>query len=181
VQHAAMQRTLIVLDNCEHVVDAAADLTDTLLSGCAYLKIVATSREGLSIGGEQTLGVRSLAMPANTDMASLQASDAMQLFMDRAHIVNAAVVLDAATGPAIADICRRLDGIPLAIELAAARMKVLKVDEIRARLNERFRLLIGGNRALPRQQTLLARLRSLAGRATNSMCSTHLRAWWTSP
>jgi predicted ATPase len=156
VQHAAMQRTLIVLDNCEHVVDAAADLTDTLLSGCAYLKIVATSREGLSIGGEQTLGVRSLAMPANTDMASLQASDAMQLFMDRAHIVNAAVVLDAATGPAIADICRRLDGIPLAIELAAARMKVLKVDEIRARLNERFRLLIGGNRALPRQQTLLA-------------------------
>jgi predicted ATPase len=155
-QHLRTQQTLMILDNCEHLISSAADLVDALLDGCSFLKVIATSRESLGVASERTFGLRSLGMPAGMDIAALQASDAVRLFVDRARMADPALKLDAVNGPVIADICRRVDGIPLAIELAAARVKMLKVEEIRTRLNDRFRLLTGGSRALPRHQTLLA-------------------------
>ena len=156
--HLATQRALIVLDNCEHVIDAVAQLVDALLANCGELKLVVTSREGLGVAGEQVFPVRPLSLPASADAAALQASEAVQLFIDRARLALPDFSLDQHNAAAIAEICRRLDGIALAIELAAARVKLLAVEEIRARLDDRFRLLTGGNRALPRHQTLLTTL-----------------------
>ena len=156
--HLATRRVLIVLDNCEHVIDAVAQLVDVLLANCVELKVVATSREGLGVAGEQAFTVRPLSLPASTDTAAMQASEAVRLFIDRARLALPDFSLDEHNAYAIGEVCRRLDGIALAIELAAARVKLLAVEEIRARLDDRFRLLTGGNRALPRHQTLLATL-----------------------
>lgn len=158
IRHLAARRTLLVLDNCEHVLDAAATLAEALLERCSRIAILATSREGLGVRGEQIFALRSLRTPTGSDLDSVRDSEAVALFMDRARLADPSLQLDETSAPVVADICRRLDGIALAIELAAARAKMLKLADIRARLGDRFRLLTGGNRALPRQQTLLATL-----------------------
>jgi predicted ATPase/DNA-binding winged helix-turn-helix (wHTH) protein len=154
--HLKSRQTLVLLDSCEHVIDAAVESIDTLLEKCSALKIVATSREALGMQGEQIFMVRSLSLPATTDLDEMLRSEAVRLFVDHARLALPDFAVDEGNAAAIAEICRRLDGIALAIELAAARMKVLSVDEIRARLDDRFRLLTGGNRAMPRHQTLHA-------------------------
>ena len=155
-EHLRWRQTLVVLDSCEHVIDAAVESAETLLGSCGALKIVATSREALGMAGEQIFAVRSLSLPATTDVDEMQRSEAVRLFVDHARLVLPDFAVDERNAAAIAEICRRLDGIALAIELAAARVKVLSVDEIRVRLDDRFRLLTGGNRAMPRHQTLHA-------------------------
>jgi len=152
------KRTLVVLDNCEHLLGAAAELADTLLAGDDGARLVATSREGLGIEGERLFAVRSMSVPkdANVDFQHVEDSDAVRLFVDRARAARRDFTVGPENAAAIVDVCRRLDGIPLALELAAARVKVLSVDQIRARLDDRFRLLTGGRAAVPRQQTLLA-------------------------
>src|SRR5262245_61812896 len=151
---------LLVLDNCEHVLGTAGALVETLLQGCENLKVVATSREALTLSGEQVYSVPTLPVPESGKRLSVEALTSfasVKLFMERAVQVQPAFVLDARNAAAVADICRRLDGIPFAIELAAARVKVLAVEQIRAKLDDRFRLLTGGSKAaLPRQQTLRA-------------------------
>ncbi len=154
--HLKAKRTLIVMDNCEHVVSAAAKSIGTLLESCGALKIVATSREVLGMAGEQVFAVRSLSLPETTDVEDVRRSEAARLFVDHARLVAPEFDVDEHNAAAVAEICRRLDGIALAIELAAARIRVLSVEDIRARLDDRFRLLTGGNRALPRHQTLQA-------------------------
>jgi predicted ATPase/DNA-binding SARP family transcriptional activator len=136
---------VVVLDNCEHVIGAAAEAAEGLLRRCPGLRLLATSREGLRVGGETIWPVPPLAP-----------DDAVHLFLGRAHASGAPVGLDE-EHDVIADICARLDGLPLAIELAAARTRAFPLTQIAARLNDRFRLLTGGSRtALPRQQTLRA-------------------------
>lgn len=151
---------LFVLDNCEHLVSACAHLCDSLLRACANLRILATSREVLGIGGETTWRLPSLASPDPEHLPSLERLtqyEAVRLFIDRAVAVLPTFTATNQNAPAVAQVCHRLDGIPLAIELAAARVKVLSVEQINARLEDRFRLLTGGSRtALPRQQTLRA-------------------------
>jgi len=151
---------LLVLDNCEHVLGTAGALVETLLQGCENLKVVATSREALTLSGEQVYSVPTLPVPESGKRLSVEALTSfasVKLFMERAVQVQPAFVIDARNAAAVADICRRLDGIPFAIELAAARVKVLAVEQIRAKLDDRFRLLTGGSKAaLPRQQTLRA-------------------------
>jgi predicted ATPase/class 3 adenylate cyclase len=150
---------LLILDNCEHLIGTCAELADHLLRACPALKILASSREGLGIAGEVTYHVPSLSLPdpANLTPDRLLMSEAVQLFLERAGAVNPHFSLTEANAPAIAQICRRLDGIPLALELAAARLKLFSAEQIASRLNDRFRLLTGGSRtALPRQQTLRA-------------------------
>ena len=137
---------LLVLDNCEHVIATAAEVAEDLLRRCPALRIIATSREGLRVGGETIWPVPPLV-----------ADDAMRLFVARAQATGAPLELSDDQRTLIADICNRLDGLPLAIELAAARTRAFPLQQIRARLNDRFRLLTGGSRtALPRQQTLRA-------------------------
>jgi predicted ATPase/DNA-binding SARP family transcriptional activator len=143
VEALAGDDVVLVLDNCEHVVDAAAVLVEALLARCPRLRVLATSREPLRIGGEHLHPVPSLDLPAST-----------RLFRDRAAAV--APGCDPA-GPVLDEICARLDGLPLAIELAAARLRTLPVEAVAARLDDRFRLLTGGSRtALPRHRTLAA-------------------------
>lgn len=155
-EHLRSRRTLMVLDNCEHVIDAAVESIEALLQNCSALKIVATSREALGMAGEQIFAVRSLSLPATTDLEEIRRSEAVHLFVDHARMVLPEFAIDESNAAAVTEICRRLDGIALAIELAAARMRVLSVGEIRARLVDRFRLLTGGQRAMPRHQTLHA-------------------------
>jgi len=155
-EHVATRRLLIVLDNCEHVVDAVVSVVERLLAAGPSLQLVATSREAFGIAGEQIYPVRSLALPASAEFESIRVSEAVRVFIDRARLVEPSFALDDANAPVVAEICRRLDGIALAIELAAARVAVLSVDEIRTRLDDRCRLLAGGGRALPRHQTLQA-------------------------
>ncbi len=152
------KRTLILLDNCEHLLAAAAGLADDLLAGDDGVRIVATSREGLGVEGERLVALRSMSVPADrkADLDAVEGSDAVRLFVDRAQAARRDFTIAPDNAAAIAEICRRLDGIPLAIELAAARVKVLSVEQIRSRLDDRFRLLTGGRSAVPRQQTLLA-------------------------
>jgi predicted ATPase/class 3 adenylate cyclase len=149
---------LVLLDNCEHVIDACAKLADALLRSCPNVVLLATSREPLGIAGEYVHRVPSLDTPAEDDTAeSIGNSEAVRLFTDRAAQHGVALAWDERTTPVAGRICRRLDGIPLAIELAAARLRVMPVTELDARLDQRFSLLTGGSRAaLPRQQTLLA-------------------------
>ena len=158
--HLRDKRTLILLDNCEQMLGAAAEVAATLLQGCAQVRMVATSREAMAIPGEMTYQVPSLPLPEPGGLAGVDAigrSDSVRLFVERAALVRPGFQLDAQNAPVVAEICRRLDGIPLAIELAAARVKVLATDEIRVRLDDMFRLLTGGSRAtLPRHQTLRA-------------------------
>jgi predicted ATPase len=158
VAHLAGKRALMLLDNCEHVLDAVAALADTLLARVQELSLIATSREGLGVEGEHLLAVRSMTVPSasSADTHALEETDAVKLFVDRARAVRSDFSVGPDNAAAVAEICRRLDGIPLALELAAARVKVLSVEQIRVRLDDRFRLLTGGRSAVPRQQTLLA-------------------------
>jgi predicted ATPase/DNA-binding NarL/FixJ family response regulator len=151
---------MLLLDNCEHLIDACAALAESLLRACPRLRILATSREALRIAGETCLRVPSLTLPNPRQLARtdhLTAYEAVRLFLDRAAAAAPGFVLTDQNASALAQVCQRLDGIPLAIELAAVRVKVLSPGEIAARLNDRFRLLAAGSRmALPRQQTLRA-------------------------
>ncbi|WP_040421247.1 BTAD domain-containing putative transcriptional regulator [Actinopolymorpha alba] len=152
------QRLLLVLDNCEHVIEAAADLAQALLRAAPGVRILATSQEPLSISGEQVWLVPPLDLPADSaDQAVLRTSSAVQFFLERAVAASPGFVLSDDNARAVASICRRLDGIPLALELASTRVRVLGVRELARRLDDRFRLLTGGHRGAPaRQQTLRA-------------------------
>jgi predicted ATPase/DNA-binding SARP family transcriptional activator len=152
------RQMLLVLDNCEHVVSTSARLAEKLLQACPQLVILATSREGLGIAGEVTWLVPLLSLPETEDWLRLfQDYEAIRLFSERARAAKSDFQLTEQNALAVAQICRRLDGIPLAIELAAARVKVLPAEDIAARLDDRFNLLTTGSRsALPRQQTLRA-------------------------
>lgn len=151
---------LLLLDNCEHLLPACAPLADRLLRACPRLRILATGREALGIAGETAWRVPSLALPESPAVASLEQLrryEAVRLFVDRARAALPCFALTERNGPAVAEVCRRLDGMPLAIELAAARVALLAVDQIAARLDDRFRLLTTGSRTAPtRQQTLRA-------------------------
>ncbi|PRX01774.1 UNVERIFIED_ORG: transcriptional regulator, partial [Actinomadura viridilutea] len=152
------RRMLLVLDNCEHVVEQAAELTDRLLRGVPGLRVLATGREPLAVAGEVVWSVPPLRVPArDADPREVARCDAVRLFAARAAAAARGFALDERNAGAVAVLCRRLDGIPLALELAATRVRALGVDGLVARLDDRFRLLAGGRRgAPPRQQTLLA-------------------------
>jgi predicted ATPase/class 3 adenylate cyclase len=155
VDALAPQDVLIVLDNCEHLIGACAKTADAVLRRCPRVHLLVTSREPLGIGGEMIYRVPPLSLPAADDGDF--SSDAVALFAERANEQGAGFAVDEETGPLAASICRRLDGMPLAIELAAARLRSLSLAGLRDRLDQRFRLLTGGSRtALPRQQTLRA-------------------------
>jgi len=151
---------LIVFDNCEHVVEACAALLHSLLRECPTLQVLATSREPIGVPGEVTWAVAPLAAPDPNDLGAMQSierSPAVRLFVDRASAVDPSFVLRPENAEAVAQVCRRLDGMPLALELAAARLDAFTPDELCSRLDRRFGLLTGGSRvALPRQQTLSA-------------------------
>jgi predicted ATPase/class 3 adenylate cyclase len=156
------KRALFVFDNCEHMVEAASRAIAAILRGCPQVKIIASSRQGLGLDGEATFRMPSLVLPGKDEAQFLPASDLMQyaaiaLFAERAGAANDGFSLTDDNAQVVADICRRLDGIPLAIELAASRVKMFAPSQIRERLDERFRMLTGGSRdVLPRQQTLRA-------------------------
>jgi len=151
---------LLVLDNCEHLIVACADIAEKVLRACPRLHILASSREALGITGETTFLVPSLSTPTLKQSHSAEALiqfDAARLFIERAQAAVPGFQVTDTQAPDLAQICQRLDGIPLAIELAAARVKVLTLNQLARRLDDRFRLLTGGSRsALPRQQTLRA-------------------------
>ena len=153
---------LLVLDNCEHLLEACAVLVDALLRGCPHMHILATSREPLGIDGEVVWRVPSLAAPdpdGTKTVVELEQSPAVQLFVERAAAAQPRFTLTERNSAAVVQICRRLDGIPLALELAAARVVALTPAQVVDRLDRSFRLLTGGSRvALPRQQTLQAAL-----------------------
>ncbi|MET7281656.1 BTAD domain-containing putative transcriptional regulator [Kribbella sp. NPDC005582] len=149
------REALLILDNCEHVIDSAARFAERVLGQCPRLRILATSREPLGITGEALWRVVPLALPA-TD-ADAESSPAVQLLRDRASAVRMDLGTDAHTLATMARVCRALDGMPLAIELAAARLRTMSLDQLADRLDDVFRLLTGGSRtALPRQRTLRA-------------------------
>ena len=154
--------TLLIFDNGEHVIDACARLSEALLQRTPGLKILATSREGIGIGAEQPWPVQPLTIPTDDEVSSIErlaTVDSVRLLVERARVVDPAFTLTAENSNAVAEICRRLDGLPFAIELAAARMRDMHPEQIRVRLHDRFRLLAGGSRtALPRQRTLQATL-----------------------
>jgi predicted ATPase/DNA-binding XRE family transcriptional regulator len=160
MQYLRDKRILLLLDNCEHLIQACAELAEALLRGCPGLHILATSREGLGVAGEVVWPVPTLQLPnpaAQLTPAELATFEAVQLFIDRAALVSLGFTLTAANAAAVRQICTRLDGIPLAIELAAARVKTVSVQDIATHLGDRFRLLTGGSRTvLPRHQTLRA-------------------------
>ncbi|HUI89050.1 MAG TPA: adenylate/guanylate cyclase domain-containing protein [Anaerolineales bacterium] len=150
---------LVIMDNCEHLVESCAQIIDQLLHGCANIKIIASSREALGIAGETVYRVPSLSLPNADEITrqALTASESAQLFVERATAANPKFTLTDKNASSVVQICRRLDGIPLALELAAARITVFSAEQIASRLDDRFRLLTGGRRtALPRQQTLRA-------------------------
>ncbi|WP_050803571.1 MULTISPECIES: ATP-binding protein [Protofrankia] len=154
----ADRQAVVVLDNCEHLLDAVARLADLLLARCPRLRVLTTSREPLGIFGEVLLVVPPLAQPApDAPAADVLGFPAARLFADRAAAVRPGFVVDEVSAPAVIEIVRRLDGLPLAIELAAARLRTLPLAEIAGRLSDRFRLLTGGSRtALPRHRALRA-------------------------
>jgi predicted ATPase/class 3 adenylate cyclase len=151
---------LLLLDTCEHLLDACASLADMLLHSCPGARVLATSREGLGIAGELAYRVPSLPAPDpqhDTTLFAVERYEAVQLFVERAQFHQPQFAVTNRNAPAVASVCHRLDGIPLAIELAAARVRAMPVEQIEQRLDQRFRLLTGGSRtALPRQQTLRA-------------------------
>jgi predicted ATPase/class 3 adenylate cyclase len=159
-EYIAQKHILLVLDNCEHLVAACARLADALLRTCPNLRILATSREPLGIAGETSWRVPPLSLPDLQRLPSpegLSAYEAVRLFIERAVAVLPTFSVTNENAPWIAQVCHRLDGIPLAVELAAVRVKGLSVEQIAARLDDRFRLLTGGSRtALPHHQTLRA-------------------------
>lgn len=154
------RKTLLLVDNCEHLLDPAARLVGAILRECPGVRILASSREGLGVPGEQTFRVPSLGVPephTPVTPAALQRCEAVQLFLERARLHLPDFDLTPTNAAAVAQICVRLDGIPLALELAAARIRALPPEKLLERLDDRFRLLTGGSRTLlPRQQTLRA-------------------------
>jgi predicted ATPase len=153
----AFQHVLIVLDNCEHLIDACAKTVDAILRRCPGVYLLATSREPLGIGGETIYRVPSLSLPGPDDGDPAGSGDAVALFVQRAKEQGVDLSADTQTVLLLDSICRRLDGLPLAIELAAARLRSISLNGLRDRLDQRFRLLTGGSRAaLERQQTLRA-------------------------
>jgi predicted ATPase/transcriptional regulator with XRE-family HTH domain len=162
VAHLKQRTLVLILDNCEHLIEEAALLADAVLRGCPRVRILATSREPLRIGGERTYRLPSLRTPPSADAGRLDATGAaafpaIELFVERAQAVDRSFVLDDDNSPIVAEICRRLDGIPLAIELAAARANVLPIRSLSTKLDQRFGLLTNGDRtALPRHQTMRA-------------------------
>jgi predicted ATPase len=163
VDHLRDRELLLLLDNCEHLIEAVAQLCDALLRDCHAVRILATSRQRLGITGEGTWRVPMLQTPQAPEahghgpmgLAELAHIEAVRLFVERATLASPAFTLTAHTAGAVCQIVTRLDGMPLAIELAAARITMLSVEDVAARLDDRFRLLTGGSRtALPRQQTL---------------------------
>lgn len=147
---------LLVLDNCEQVVGAVSELVEVLLSRCARLQVIVTSRVALCHPLERVYALPPLALPATTSESEAVSFDAVRMFIDRLQWADPDFRLDASNVATAVDICRRLDGIPLALELAAARIKVLSLHEIREKLDDRFKFLTGSSRALPRHQTLRA-------------------------
>ena len=158
VVYLAEQELLIVLDNCEHVLGPAATLVRAIEAACPRVRVLATSRESLSVRGEQLWSVPPLEVPEDTiSPEAVGACEAVRLFVDRAEGVKAGFALDAGNAEAVAAVCRRLDGVPLAIELAAARITTMNPGELARRLDRRFGLLTGGDRdAIERHQTLRA-------------------------
>ncbi len=152
------QDLLIVLDNCEHLITECAKVTDAIMRRCPKVHLLATSREPIGIGGESIYRVPSLSLPApESDFSAFKGSDAVALFVDRARSQGVDLELNKATAPLVVSTCQRLDGMPLAIELAAARLRSLSLLDLHDLLDQRFRLLTGGSRsALERQQTLRA-------------------------
>ena len=159
-RHLADKTTLLILDNCEHVVDEVAELAERLLHQCPDLIVLATSQIAIEIAGEQTYQVPPMTLPASA--ASPEAIfeyDSVRLFVDRARLSQPTFELTAETGPSVLEICDRLDGVPLAIELAAARVRAMPVSKIARRLDDRFRLLKSSSRSMPsRHRTLQATL-----------------------
>jgi predicted ATPase/DNA-binding CsgD family transcriptional regulator len=158
LDHLRERQVLLVLDNCEHVLEAAGELTSEVIKAAPGVRVIATSREPLSVSGEHVIPVPPLELPSSTaeePLAQLHQNEAVALFVERAAAASGAFELTASNRVAVADLCRRLDGLPLAIELAAVRLRVLTVEQILERLADRFALLTGGDRAaLPRHQTL---------------------------
>jgi predicted ATPase/class 3 adenylate cyclase len=156
------KEALLILDNCEHLVDACARMVDRLLHTAPKLRILASSREALGIAGEVSYRVPSLELPDIKQLPSLESIsqyEGVKLFIDRAQAAQPTFNVTNENAPAVAQICHRLDGIPLALELAAAKVRALSVEQISKRLDDRFRLLTGGSRtALERYQTLRATL-----------------------
>ena len=148
------QRVLLVLDNCEHVLEAAAELVTGLLGMCPRLVVVATSRQSLGVAGERPVEVGSLELPAGEDAAAVAASAAGGLFIERAQAVHPRFALDPSTAAAVAEVCQRLEGLPLAIELAAAQARLLAPTEITQRLEETLALPAGGHGGPERHHTM---------------------------
>jgi predicted ATPase/transcriptional regulator with XRE-family HTH domain len=160
VDYLLPKKLLLLFDNCEHLIEGCAQNAEALLRACPRLHILATSREALGIQGENVYNLPALTLPSvglEPDLETLQQSEAIRVFQDRAVKVNPSFELNSTNASAVVQICRRVDGIPLAIELAAVRVKSLSLDQIASRLGDRFDLLNVGNRAaLPRHQTLRA-------------------------
>ncbi|MFG3441358.1 LuxR C-terminal-related transcriptional regulator [Nonomuraea sp. NPDC047897] len=176
VRHLRDRQALVILDNCEHLVHECAVLAETLLRAVPELRILATSREPLNFVGEQTLPVPTLELPGSDRLPpeSLARYDAVRLFTERAKAVLPAFEVTADNRDVVTRICRRLDGLPLAIELAAVRLRALSVHQLLDRLDDRFRLLTAGSRAvLPRQRTLRALIDW-----SHSLCSEQERLMW---
>ena len=158
VEFLRHKELLLVLDNCEHLLEPAAQLINTLEQSCARLVVLATSREGLGVGGERIIPIPSLAAPpADASLGAIVDTDAVRLFVERAAAVTPGFVLNDENAAAVGQVCRRLDGVPLAIELAAARVPAMTPAELAQRLDRRFQILAGGRRgAVERHQTLRA-------------------------
>lgn len=159
VEAIRSQHLLLVVDNCEHLISPCAKLCDAILRSCPGVKLLATSREPLGVNGEVIYRVPSLGVPppGADDVKAVAGQDSVRLFVERAHAQQPAFALSEGNAHIVASLCRRLDGIPLALELAAARLRVLSLPQVHARLDARFSLLVGGARShLPRQQTLEA-------------------------
>ena len=158
IDHLRNRNLLLILDNCEHVIDTAAHLAQKLLGAAPELSILATSREMLGVPGEVPYQLRSMSFPdGDAPLATVTRYDSIRLFAARAESVRAGFRVNESNAASVVQLCQRLDGMPLAIELAAARLRVLAPEQIAARLDDRFRLLTGGSRTvLPRQQTLQA-------------------------
>ena len=155
----ALQDVLIVMDNCEHLIGGCAKTAEAIVRRCPRVHLLATSREPLGIGGEVIYRVPSLSLPGpgDADAGTPGSCDAVALLVERARAYGVALSVDEQAGPVVVSVCRRLDGMPLAIELAAARLRSMSLAELHDRLDQRFRLLTGGSRtALERQQTLRA-------------------------
>src|SRR5262249_7229964 len=154
VHHLANAEILVVLDNCEHVLAACSELAEAMLRASPGVRVLATSREPLSAAGETTWRVPSLALaePDQRDLARIGASDAVALFAARARAARPDLRLDETSAPIVVRVCRRLDGIPLALELAAARVRALSLERLAQGLDDRFRLLTGGARSAVARQ-----------------------------